>query len=100
PRSAYAAGTAFVPRDRAGREQVLAALARIAEQEGLRLLGTRDLPVTDGLVGPSAEAVRPDMVQVFLADAAGERRGLRSEERRVGEEEDRRRVARGGRRAE
>src|SRR5699024_268216 len=51
------------------------ALARIAEQEGLRLLGTRDLPVTDGLVGPSAEAVRPDMVQVFLADAAGERRG-------------------------
>ncbi|HLQ79480.1 MAG TPA: glutamate synthase large subunit [Brachybacterium sp.] len=76
PRGAYAAGTAFVPRDRAGREQVLAALARIAEQEGLRLLGTRDLPVTDGLVGPSAEAVRPDMVQVFLADAAGERRGL------------------------
>src|SRR5699024_9268647 len=34
PRGAYAAGTAFVPRDRAGREQVLAALARIAEQEG------------------------------------------------------------------
>src|SRR5699024_1231129 len=46
-----------------------------AEQAGLRLLGTRDLPVTDGLVGPSAEAVRPDTVQVFLADAAGERRG-------------------------
>src|SRR5699024_5511345 len=76
PRGAYAAGTAFVPRDRAGREQVLAALARIAEQEGLRLLGTRDLPGTDGLVGPSPEAVRPDMDQVPLADAAGERRRL------------------------
>src|SRR5699024_9852651 len=72
PRGAYAAGTAFVPRDRAGCEQVLAAL----EQAQALLLGTRDLPVTDGLVGPSAEAVRPDMVQVFLADAAGERRGL------------------------
>ena len=75
PVGAYAAGIAFVPRDGAGRDQVLTTLAQIAVQEGLQLLGTRDVPVTEGLVGPSAEAVRPDMVQVFLADAAGERTG-------------------------
>ncbi|AXK45024.1 glutamate synthase large subunit [Brachybacterium saurashtrense] len=76
PRGAYAAGTAFVPRDRSGRDEVLTVLADIAAEEGMTLLGTRDLPVAEGLVGPSAEAVRPDMVQVFLADAAGERTGL------------------------
>ena len=76
PQGAYAAGIAFVPRDPAGRCSVLDAVASIAEQEGLVLLGTRDVPVTDGLVGPSAEAVRPDFVHVFLADAAGQRTGI------------------------
>ena len=65
-----------MPRDEAGRAEALEALERIAEEEGLRLLGTREVPTTDGLVGPSAEAVRPDMVQVFLADEAGVRSGL------------------------
>ncbi|ASK67245.1 glutamate synthase large subunit [Brachybacterium avium] len=76
PTGSYAAGIAFLPRDRAGREQVLGMLARIAQEEGLQLLGTREVPIVEGLVGPSAEAVRPDMVQVFLADTAGERSGL------------------------
>ncbi|MGP9537077.1 glutamate synthase large subunit [Brachybacterium sp. AOP43-C2-M15] len=76
PSGAYAAGTAFVPRDPDGRREVLALVERLAAEEGMVLLGTRDVPVTEGLVGPSAEAVRPDMVQVFLADAAGERTGL------------------------
>jgi len=76
PAGSYAAGTAFVPRDAVGRAEVLDAVERISGEEGLRLLGTREVPTTDGLVGPSAEAVRPDMVQVFLADPAGERSGL------------------------
>ncbi|WP_114856087.1 glutamate synthase large subunit [Brachybacterium sp. YJGR34] len=76
PRGSYAAGTAFVPRTPEGRRAVLTALEEIAAEEGLRLLGTREVPVTEGLVGPSAEQVRPDFVQVFLVDAAGERSGL------------------------
>ncbi|MGO2606315.1 MAG: glutamate synthase large subunit [Brachybacterium tyrofermentans] len=71
PLGAYAAGTAFLPRDPAGRAEALDALGTIAADEGLQLLGLREVPITDGLVGPSAEAVRPDFVQVFLADAAG-----------------------------
>ena len=75
-RGGYAAGTLFVPRDMAGRTAVLEALGQIAADEGLALLGTREVPVTEGLVGPSAEAVRPDMVQVFLSDLEEERTGL------------------------
>ena len=76
---AYAAGICFVPREAEGRRSVLAALEQIADEEGLRLLGTREVPVTEGLVGPSAEAVRPDMVHVFLADADAARTGLELE---------------------
>src|SRR5690606_23195941 len=69
---AYAAGPAFVPRDAAGRADVPATLAELTAEEGLRLLGAREVPVVHGLAGPSAEAVRPGLVQVFVADAAGE----------------------------
>ncbi len=79
PLGQYAAGIAFVPREADGRAAVLETLERVAAEEGLRLLGTREVPVTDGLVGPSAEEVRPDFVQVFLADARAERTGLELE---------------------
>ena len=76
PLGAYAAGIAFLPREGAGRQEALDALAEVAADEGLELLGTREVPTTDGLVGPAAESVRPDMAHVFLADADGRRRGL------------------------
>ena len=73
---AYVAGIAFLPREDEERRQALTALESIAREEGLELLGRRPLPTTDGLVGPSAEAVRPAMEQVFLADTATGRTGL------------------------
>ena len=54
PLGQYAAGIAFVPREADGRAAVLETLERVAAEEGLRLLGTREVPVTHGLVGPSA----------------------------------------------
>ena len=79
PLGAYAAGIAFLPREAGEREEALRSLEEISADEGLRLLGLRDVPTTDGLVGPSAEEVRPDFAQVFLADAAGERTGIELE---------------------
>ncbi|WP_010534461.1 glutamate synthase large subunit [Brachybacterium squillarum] len=73
---AYVAGTAFLPEDETERAEALAALETIAGEEGLTLLGTREVPITEGLVGPSARAVQPRFVQVFLVDTAGERSGL------------------------
>ncbi|MFC7374377.1 MULTISPECIES: glutamate synthase large subunit [unclassified Brachybacterium] len=79
PLGSYAAGIAFVPRDEEGRREAFEALESICAEEGLRVLGQREVPTTDGLVGPSAEAVRPDFVQVFVADAAGQRTGIELE---------------------
>ena len=75
-RGAYAAGMAFLPRDEDERSQALTALTTIAEEEGLTVLARREVPVTKGLVGPSAAAVQPYFEHVVLTDAAGERTGL------------------------
>ncbi|UYG16430.1 glutamate synthase large subunit [Brachybacterium huguangmaarense] len=73
---AYAAGMAFLPRDAAERAATVSVIERIATEEGLRTLGWRDVPVVDGLVGPSARATQPHFAHLFLTDAAKERTGL------------------------
>ncbi|MGY5764449.1 glutamate synthase large subunit [Brachybacterium sp. DNPG3] len=73
---AYACGIAFLPQDPAERERTLEVLSRIASEEGLVVLGSREVPVVDGLVGPSARAVQPHFSQIVLVDAAGVREGL------------------------
>ena len=75
----YAAGIAFLPREDAERIAAVAAIETIASAEGLAVLGWREVPVVDGLVGPSARATQPFFSQLFVADAAGERTGLELE---------------------
>jgi glutamate synthase (NADPH) large chain len=67
---AYVVGTAFLPVD--ADEQVVAvtAVQTVAEQEGLNVLGWRDVPVATELVGPTARSYMPVFRQVFLAPAA------------------------------
>ncbi|WP_087104831.1 glutamate synthase large subunit [Brachybacterium nesterenkovii] len=76
---AYAAGIAFLPREEAERIAAVAAIETIASAEGLAVLGWREVPVVDGLVGPSAHATQPFFSQLFVADAAAERTGLELE---------------------
>jgi glutamate synthase (NADPH) large chain len=66
----YAAGLAFLPRDRdpAG---VKADIERIAAQEGLAVLGWRDVPHEAAQCGANARAVLPPLVQLFVT-APGE----------------------------
>lgn len=68
---AYVVGTAFLPAE--GDEQRLAvtAVETVADQEGLRVLGWRDVPVGADLVGPTARSVMPAFRQVFLVPADG-----------------------------
>ena len=72
----YAVGIAFLPTDDAADAQAREVLGAIAEQEGLTVLGWREVPVTDGLVGPTAASVQPRFAQLFVADAAGQATGL------------------------
>jgi glutamate synthase (ferredoxin) len=62
----YAAGLVFLPHDDRDRDAIKSLVARIVEEEGQRLLGWREVPIDDRLVGPSARAAAPAFEQVFV----------------------------------
>ncbi|HEY0814669.1 MAG TPA: glutamate synthase large subunit [Pseudonocardia sp.] len=72
PEGAYAAGLAFLPTE--GCESVVAEIDALAAEEGLLVLGWRELPTDpDGAdLGPTARSVMPVFRQLFVAGAAGE----------------------------
>jgi glutamate synthase (NADPH/NADH) large chain len=73
PEGEYGAGLVFLPRDADARAQVQAIFEQIVVDEGQRVLGWRDVPTDDRLLGPSAAAVEPCFKQIFIgrgADAA------------------------------
>ncbi|MEY7970586.1 glutamate synthase large subunit [Saccharomonospora xinjiangensis] len=72
----YAAGTAFLPRDEHVRGRAISTIERIAAEEGMRVLGWRDVPVDTDHVGPTAAATMPHFAQVFLAPHREEITGL------------------------
>ncbi len=76
----YAVGTAFLPSDgpRDGAAEVIAAIENIAAQEGMRVLGWRELPVNPEGVGPTARSAMPQFRQLFLA-GNGNQSGLELE---------------------
>jgi glutamate synthase (ferredoxin) len=43
----------------------------IIRQEGQRVLGWRDVPVDDSMIGATAKAVEPVMRQIFIGKANG-----------------------------
>ncbi|MGA2284421.1 MAG: glutamate synthase large subunit [Candidatus Dormibacteria bacterium] len=64
---AYGVGMAFLPRDASGRADCEALVAGACHDEGLRLLGWRDVPVEPGCAGPTALAGMPVTRQLFVA---------------------------------
>ena len=69
----YGVGLLFAPRGEAWRLQVQALFTRIVEEEGQHLLGWREVPTDADAadVGPSARAVEPYMLHVFVGRGAG-----------------------------
>jgi len=72
----YAVGIAFLPQDADEADKTARRVEEIAAQENLAVLAWRDVPVTAGLVGPTARASMPTFRQVVVADPAGELSGL------------------------
>ena len=66
----YAAGMAFFSAE---RWVVTPALERLAAAEGLTILGWREVPFDITACGNGARAVLPDVLQLFVAGAAGQR---------------------------
>ncbi len=71
PAGEYAVGIAFLPREAGERDAALQMIRKIVRQEGLHLLGWREVPVCADSIGEAAREVEPVMRQLFLAGAAG-----------------------------
>ncbi|MGW3391551.1 glutamate synthase large subunit [Streptomyces cinereoruber] len=63
---AYAVGIAFLPED--GIDATVAKIEGIAAEEGLNVLGWREVPVAPELLGASARSTMPVFRQLFVAD--------------------------------
>ncbi|MGW6274395.1 glutamate synthase large subunit [Streptomyces sp. NPDC055060] len=73
---AYAVGIAFLPVDTAGTtDGAVSQIETIASEEGLTVLGWRDVPVAPELLGSTARSTMPVFRQIFVAD--GESTGVR-----------------------
>ncbi|MGW6896322.1 glutamate synthase large subunit [Streptomyces sp. NBC_01718] len=68
----YAVGIAFLPAD--DSSEAVQKLEKIAAEEGLKVLGWREVPVSPDLLGSGARATMPEFRQLFVAD--GESAGI------------------------
>jgi len=71
PRGKYSAGLVFFPRERDRMDACRQAFERVVEAEGQQLLGWREVPRDNSMVGPTARASEPVMLQVFIAGKNG-----------------------------
>jgi glutamate synthase (NADPH/NADH) large chain len=72
----YAVGTAFLPGDAEDVATTRRRLEEIAEQEGLAVLGWRDVPVNPESLGRTALGVMPTFSQLFVAGAGARVTGM------------------------
>jgi len=64
----YATGIAFI----AAGKDFTSEIAKLADEEGMKVLGWRKLPINSSSLGKTAISVMPDFQQVFLAGKNGE----------------------------
>ncbi|HOV60724.1 MAG TPA: glutamate synthase large subunit [Candidatus Hydrogenedentes bacterium] len=67
----YGVGMLFLPRDREARDFAIQTVERIVVEEGLRVLGWREVPRDRDAIGWLARRNEPDIRQVFVAAPAG-----------------------------
>ena len=63
----YGAGMVFLPVDQAQSKRCQEIFKQINENEGQQLLGLRDVPTHDSLLGPTARAGEPIFKQICIA---------------------------------
>ncbi|MEI7506193.1 MAG: glutamate synthase large subunit, partial [Actinomycetes bacterium] len=67
----YVVGMAFLPSDVSVALKAQGAIEAIAREEGLTVLGWRDVPTDPTTLGAGARAVMPTFRQLFLSDPQG-----------------------------
>ncbi len=66
-RGEVAAGIIFMPQEAVLRAACQAEFEKIVKSEGQRFLGWRKVPVDNSMIGPTALASEPHMMQAFVA---------------------------------
>src|SRR4051794_18579014 len=72
----YAVGTAFLPGDPEEIAKTRARIEEIADEEGLTVLGWREVPVDGSSLGRTAAAVMPAFSQLFVAGSGARLTGM------------------------
>ncbi|HMT90893.1 MAG TPA: glutamate synthase subunit alpha, partial [Dermatophilaceae bacterium] len=72
PVGTFAVGAAYLPVPLPARSVAIARIEAIAAQEGMTVIGWRDVPVSGEIVGESARACMPHFAQVFLTADGGQ----------------------------
>ena len=62
----YGVGMVFLPQDKSGRVECFRLFEQVIADEGLHLLGWRDVPTENSGLGASARAAQPLIRQVFV----------------------------------
>jgi len=70
-RGRYATGIAFLSRDPGEATTARRLVGKLAAEEGLDVLGWREVPVVEDMLGSIADAARPSMHQLFVAPSEG-----------------------------
>ncbi|MFA5929180.1 MAG: glutamate synthase central domain-containing protein, partial [Candidatus Margulisiibacteriota bacterium] len=63
----YGTGLVFLPKDKKQAEFCQQELVKIVEQEGLKVIGWRDVPTDDSHLGEIARKAEPEIKQVFIS---------------------------------
>ncbi|MBA2559099.1 MAG: glutamate synthase subunit alpha, partial [Propionibacteriales bacterium] len=72
----YAVGAAFLPGDAEAVAKVQDHIADLAAEEGLRVVGWRDVPTTPDLLGETARGCMPTFAQLVVASDSGRHLGM------------------------
>ncbi len=67
PVGEYATGIAFLPQNPAAADQAAAQVERIAESEGLKVIGWRRIEIDESILGSGSLMTMPKFRQIFLA---------------------------------
>ena len=63
----YAVGALFMPHDPEWRREIMDTYATVAAQDGMAVLGWRDVPTDNSTLGESVKPTEPVHMQVFIA---------------------------------
>ena len=67
----YATGIGFLPQDDDGAAAAMVSVEKLAASEGLQILGWREVPVDNAMLGQQALDAEPTFRQVFITSAEG-----------------------------